>query len=129
MLLTFFYRQMPILIERGHIYIAQPPLYKVKKGKQEHYVKDDLELNALLLEHRHRRRGIARQCRGAAVVGPRARIPGAESTSKCRAIVQRWARRYDERFLEQLLYVPTLTTESFDRIDELKDWCRNLECA
>ena len=39
----------------------------------------------------------------------------------------RWARRYDERFLEQLLYVPTLTTESFDRIDTLRDWCRNLE--
>jgi DNA gyrase subunit B len=126
LLLTFFYRQMPILIERGHIYIAQPPLYKVKKGKQETYVKDDIELNALLL--------------GTAIDGAELHVTaeapplsgmGLESLARkyveVQAIVRRWARRYDERFLEQLLYAPALSTEAFDRVDTLRDWCRNLE--
>jgi DNA gyrase subunit B len=126
LLLTFFYRQMPILIERGHVYIAQPPLYKVKKGKQETYVKDDLELNALLLS----------TAVDGAALHVNAEAPPLSGLSleslarkyvEVQAIVRRWARRYDERFLEQLLYVPAMSTESFDRIDTLRDWCRNLE--
>jgi len=126
LLLTFFYRQMPILIERGHVYIAQPPLYKVKKGKQETYVKDDLELNALLLSTAIDGAALHVNADAPALSGL-----GLESLARkyveVQAIVHRWARRYDERFLEQLLYVPTLTTEAFDRIDPLRDWCRGLE--
>jgi DNA gyrase subunit B len=126
LLLTFFYRQMPILIERGHIYIAQPPLYKVKKGKQETYVKDDLELSALLLNTAIEDAALHVNAEAPPLSGL-----GLESLMRkyveVEAIVTRWARRYDGRFLEQLLYMPTLTTEAFDRIDGLRDWCRNLE--
>ena len=108
LLLTFFYRQMPLLIERGHIYIAQPPLYKVKRGKQEIYVKDDLELNAMLLASALDDAALHVNSAAPALSGP-----GLETLARqymeVQAIIRRWARRYDERLLEQLIYMPAVT--------------------
>jgi DNA gyrase subunit B len=126
LLLTFFYRQMPILIERGHIYIAQPPLYKVKKGKQETYVKDDAELNALLLNTAIDGAALHVDWAAPALSGI-ALESLAQKFVEVQAIVRRWARRYDDRFLDQLLYLPAVAAEEFDRADALRDWCRQLE--
>lgn len=102
LLLTFFYRQMPELIERGHIYIGQPPLYKIKQGKQEHYLKDDAELNEYLL---------ARAMDNATLVfDPEAPpLPGEALESMLRdymavrTVNARLALRYDPGFLDQLI--------------------------
>ena len=103
LLLTFFYRQMKELVERGHIYIAQPPLYKIKKGKQEQYVKDDDELNANLLQL---------AIDGAALhvdeSAPGIKGEALEKLAKdyviIENIIKRLARRYDTEILEAMLF-------------------------
>lgn len=96
LLLTFFYRQMPELIERGHIYIAQPPLYKVKHGKVERYIKDEAALNDFFMKMAFE---------GCAFSTPERQL----STEDVKAaasfyfaaqdVVQKWGRFYDEKFL------------------------------
>jgi len=125
LLLTFFYRQLPLLIERGHIYIAQPPLYKVKRGKQEMYVKDDNELNAMLLNAALEDAELHLNS-----AAPPLRGAGLETLARqyveVQQIIARWARRYDARLLEQLLYVPVVSRADFDRAEWLWAWATEL---
>ena len=128
LLLTFFYRQMPELIARGHIYIAQPPLYKVKRGKQETYVKDDMELNALLLKS---------ALDGASIVlnAQDPPLQGEALGSLCRefilvmAIVDRLSRRYYGNLLEQLISLPELPVARFSDANWLRAWGAELAQA
>jgi DNA gyrase subunit B len=126
LLLTFFYRQMPELVERGNIYIAQPPLFKVKRGKQETYLLDQAELNNALLQtalddaHLH-----------VSAEAPPLTGTALEDLAKdyqiFRGIVSRLSARYDRLFLNALLTVPRLTTESLSQPETLANWLRDLE--
>ncbi len=126
LLLTFFYRQIPLLIERGHIYIAQPPLYKVKRNKQEVYVKDEGELNALLLSSALDDASLQVSAAAAPLTGSSLELL-ARRYMEVQAIIQRWARRYDERLLDQLIYQPEVSLQDFDRPSFLQGWCAGLE--
>jgi DNA gyrase subunit B len=126
LLLTFFYRQMAELIERGYIYIAQPPLYKVKKGKQEQYVKDDVELSAYLLQT---------ALEGAMLVtegDETAPLTGIALEALVRgymavmAMIQRLSRRYDAALLEQLIYQPPLDESRLLDESYLNGWAAAL---
>ncbi|MEH6502702.1 MAG: DNA topoisomerase (ATP-hydrolyzing) subunit B [Cycloclasticus sp.] len=124
LLLTFFYRQMPELIENGNIYIAQPPLYKVKKGKQEYYVKDDNELNSYLLQ-------LALQKASLVINDETPPITGlaleqlATDHIQIEAIISRLSRRYDELILNELLVSEEISATSEEK--ELTSWLAKLE--
>jgi DNA gyrase subunit B len=111
LLLTFFYRQMRELIERGHIYIAQPPLYKVKKGKQEHYVKDDQELNHYLLQLAMQKARLYTGEKAPPIQGS-ALEKLAHEYLDAQAVVGRLASRYEENLLTALLTVPPFQESS-----------------
>lgn len=125
LLLTFFYRQMPELIERGHIYIAQPPLYKVRKGKQEHYVKDDNALNDYLLQ-------LALEKTRLYPHDSAPPIQGAGLESLCRdylavrTTIERLTHRYDEDFLEILTEPPVFDPRFMEQHDAVVSWFHNI---
>ncbi|MEM9384078.1 MAG: DNA topoisomerase (ATP-hydrolyzing) subunit B [Pseudomonadota bacterium] len=125
LLLTFFYRQMPELIERGHIYIAQPPLYKIKRGKQEVYVKDDAELNQHLLAIAIDNARLRVTADAPAIAGP-ALESLARKYMEVDAIINRWSSRYDENVLRAMLELPELATGA-DLTVAMTEWAQRLE--
>ncbi len=128
LLLTFFYRQMPELIERGHVYIAQPPLYKIKRGKQEVYVKDDAELNSYLLQAALENAELRVNTEAPALAGV-----GLETLAKeyiaVENIVERLSGRYDETVLRTLASLPLVTSELADDLDALAGWTEAFSAA
>lgn len=126
LLLTFFYRQMPELIHRGHIYIAQPPLYRVKRGKQEQYVKDDEALQAFLLqialdEAQLHVNPVAPPIQGVALEQIVSRY------NKVKTSITRLARRYPPVVLESMLNAPLLTQEMLKSREQLEAWLSTCE--
>jgi DNA gyrase subunit B len=126
LLLTFFYRQMLELIERGHIYIAQPPLYKLKRGKQEHYVKDDAELNELLLASAIEDASLYISPSAPPIKGePLEKL--ALQYTEIKTIIERWGRRYDENVLRAMMWLPVIDEDGVQNTEEFQQWCSQLE--
>ena len=118
LLLTFFYRQMPELIERGHIYIGLPPLYKIKQGKQEMYLKDDAALNAYLANSAVENAGLI-PAEGEPPITGEALEKLLLSFAGARDAIARNAHRYDAILLESLIDFTPLDMEHLSQnIDE-----------
>jgi DNA gyrase subunit B len=117
---------MPELIERGYIYIAQPPLYKIKKGKQEQYLKDDLSLNAMLLNSAIEKAQLYVNPDAPPLGGP-ALESLANNYMAVLASIRRLSRRYDATVLERMIYMPAMDPDSLNNLPQVTDWFAELQ--
>lgn len=113
LLLTFFYRQMPELIERGYIYIAQPPLYKIKQGREERYLKDDFELDQYMLNLSMMQAALV-PARDAEPITGDALAAIARKYVMADAVVERLSRLMDHDTLHELMDGLALNLDSAD---------------
>ena len=124
LLLTFFYRQMPELLEKGFIYTAQPPLYKLKKGKQEIYVKDDENLRRHLLAELLDETKLILNKKGESVAG-QALEKLISQHQKTQESIQSLAYDYPAELLQTLMYLKKISELKNNK--KVKDWCKSLE--
>ncbi len=126
LLLTFFYRQMATLVERGHIYIAQPPLYKVKKGKQETYVKDDSELDAYWRRCALENSALYVNSQAPALAGSALEVLVGNYMTTLQ-IIRRLSRRYPEPALEAFISLPEVTATVEGELLATAEWYSDLD--
>ncbi len=125
LLLTFFYRQMVDLIERGHIYIAQPPLYKMKRGKQEQYLKDDEELDSYLMTTALDGAKVTLRTDAKPLSGDSLGSLMSAYLVTTRAI-ERLARRYHPELLRQIAEMPPLAVDTLREKGATREWFKAL---
>jgi len=123
LLLTFFYRQMPELVERGHIYIAQPPLYKIKQGREERYLKDDQELDEYLLQSALKDAELLTKT-GGETLKEEALGNVAKQMVLTEAVIRRISRLYDESVLRAIQTVGDVDLSTEDSVNAVAEKLR-----
>ncbi len=123
LLLTFFYRHFPELIENGYLYIAQPPLYKIKKGKQERYLKDDAELDEYLQQEAIHDASLFANNDAPPIQGV-ALEKIVESYYKTIGIIEKLSKKYNELLLRAILGMPMMDLKDTKKA---KEWCDSLQ--
>jgi len=126
LLLTFFFRQMRELVENGHIYIAQPPLYKVSKGKSEQYVKDDAALLVYLTQKALEDASLYVNPTAPAIKGPALESLVAQFRH-VGDLINRMSLVYPTAVLEALVYTSGLSADLLQKSSDIEVWCSELQ--
>ncbi|MCO7518677.1 MULTISPECIES: DNA topoisomerase (ATP-hydrolyzing) subunit B [unclassified Pseudomonas] len=121
LLLTFFFRQLPELVERGYIYIAQPPLYKVKKGKQEQYIKDDEAMEEYMTQSALEDASLHLDESAPAVSGVQLEALVNEFRNVMKTL-KRLSRLYPQELTEHFIYLPEVTQEQLANQADMQAW-------
>ena len=126
LLLTFFFRQMRELVENGHIFIAQPPLYKVAKGKTEQYLKDDAALEAYLTQKALEGASLHVNETAPAIQGSALEALVTQFRQVI-SLIDRMSLVYPKEVLEALVYTPELKKEVLGKSSDVAAWCSELQ--